>query len=382
MGFFLNSLKIHIKRIICTPVFISSVVLLTVLLLACSFFLSGKENIATVNIGILSVEPDVVTEKAASILLNNNRLNFIRFDASQLDEMTGMVKSRRLECAYIFEKGFLKNVKAERFDNIITLITSPATVASGITNELVFAAVIEASADIISAQIASDMFGLEYEDIAGVFTEKIEAYHAGGIFLRPVFTRENSYNEEVADVFAVRVAHGVMLLLLFIFLYFLIPIFIRDKKEGLYKLLNTPKIFIYYFTLLIAVFIVLFLLSLFALLLLKITAPQALLPLGSELIGITVYLVCVSCIALFCVLTLKSGEPVYAGFIFVLIIQVMFGSLFLDIREFSGFLGQFQFLPSSYYINFLMSSGSVFVPVLVTFIFIVLNSVLIFVQKK
>lgn len=364
------------------PAFILVAVLLTAMILVCSFFLKSNENIVTVNVGILAEEPDAVTEKAFGILLGGSQLNFMSFDASQKDEMIEMVKSRRLECAYIFDKDLLGNVRRERFDKIITVVSSPATVASGIVNELVFSAVINSSADILSAEIAAGMFGLDATDIEGVFTEKIESYHENELFLRPVFQRENSYDENVSNVFAVRIVHGIWITLLFIFSYFMIPMYVNDKKDGLYKMLNTPKILIYFFTQLLASFLALFTLSVFCMVLLRLAVPETLLPIWKELIGAAVFFAVVQSISLFFVLIMKSDEPIYAGFIFVLLFQIMFGNLFLDLREISAVIGRFQVLPSAYYMNYLLNSQSLCVPVVLFFIFILMDAVLILIFAK
>jgi len=350
--FFITGFKINLKRIIKNPLFFCALLIMTALA-ACAFFLRGGGAFA-VNVGIMPREPDALTDKATEALSQNRQINFIIFDASEEDEMTQMVKSRRLECAYIFEAGVMEAVRQERFDNIITLVVSPATVASGVINEAVFAALMRPAAEMLSARVTSDMFGLDITALEDEFALAIEGYNANGVFMEPVFLYENSYIADARDIFAIRAFHGVLITVLFIFSYFLMPIFISDKKNGLFKLLRPAKTAVYYLAQFAAGFLSAFLLGIFAILLLKIFAPAALLPLWKEILALFVYLATVQLIFVLCVLIIKSPEPLYAGFIFILLIQIIFGNLFIDLREINAALGRGQILPSAYYMDYLL----------------------------
>jgi len=375
LSFFIISLIIQLKRILNSAFFFCAAFLLAVSLPICAYFLAGG-GIVTVNVGIMAEEADAFTEKAINRLVSNEQINFILFGAAEESEMTEMVKSRRLECAYILKAGIMENIRQERFENTIALIISPASVASGIVSESVFAAVIDASADMLSSEITADMFGLEADALQTEFTEKIERYHADGIFLRPVFLRENTFNADVSDIFAFRVLRGVWIILIFVFSYFLIPSFINGKKEGLYKMLNPSQTVFYYLSQFLSVFAALSALNLFAVLILKFTAPAALLPMGKELTGIAAYTACGSAFVLFCVILFKNNELIYAGFIFVLLIQIIFGNLFLDLSEISATLGNLQLLPSAYYMKYLLNGQKLTVPLCLFFAFIILDTAL------
>ncbi|MDR1687670.1 MAG: ABC transporter permease [Clostridiales bacterium] len=375
MRFFLSSLSINLKRILTNPLFVCAALILIASILCFSFFIGGKSEI-TVNIGFLAEEPDIVTERLSEILLSNRQINFIKFEVSQKDEMTERVMSRNLECAYIFNSNFGESLKNERFENTIKLITSPATIAHGMINETVFAAAVTSSADILSAEITANMLTLNPADISEEFTEKIEGYHETGIFLKPELLHENEYAHDIQDLFALRALRGVFIIVIFIFAYFLIPRFIQDKNEGLFKMLSSAKFLIYYLSQFLASFLSMFSLGVLSWVVIKICVPHLLFPVFKEVVGGAAFLACVSSAVTFCVLLFKNSEPLYAGFVFVLAIQVIFGNLFLNLEEISLMLGRFQVLPSAYYMNYLLTGGSLAVPVILSFAFILLGAVI------
>jgi hypothetical protein len=179
-----------------------------------------------------------------------------------------------------------------------------------------------------------------------------------------------------------RAIRGAFIIVVFIFAYLLIPRFILDKNEGLYKMLSAPKFLIYYLTQFLAVYIAAFCLGILAWVAIKICAPQVLFPVVNEILGAASYLACVSSGVTFCVLLFKNSEPLYAGFVFALAAQVIFGNLFLDLGEISARLGQMQVLPSAYYMNYLLSAGSLAVPVILSFVFVLLGAAIALIRKN
>ncbi|GHU50164.1 hypothetical protein AGMMS49975_00610 [Clostridia bacterium] len=340
MRFFAVSFWINFKRILFSPLFVSA----AFVLFATLFIMSKTihNDILTVNIGFFAENNNSAGNKIADTLARNDiGVTLSKFDDKE--HMIKLVKQRKLECAYVVKD-------TADLDGILEVIRTEYSAATPLINEMAFAAVLKAFAAEISAKTTADALHADYGVLLPKFTESIQTYYANDIFLSPEFIPQNA-PEKNADIWNLRLFHGVWLTILFVLSYFLIPVFAEGKNRTAFFRQNA---YLYHIGQYAASVIALMLLNLCALLILYKFTSGVIVNLRMEFFGILVYTLCTQLIAQIFAVILPNGEILFSWFIFILVFQVLFGNVFFDLSE---VWADFKVLPSSYYMDFLLHGG-------------------------
>lgn len=355
MRFLAQSFVVHFKLIFKSRTFVFVSVIAAILTGALSVFFSQGSTMFTVKAGIYAESGDSVTDEAISCLLENTSVDFILFE--QEEEMIGQVKTGELECGYVFSEGLKENIRKERYDKLITLYTSPATVSTGILNELVYASVIRGS----SAMVAARLTGGEQKD----FEKRVQSYYDSDIFLTPLITYVN-IPQDISNPYHSKVIHSIMILCIFVFVYFMVPKKINeiskngDKSSSISKFLSQPnqpfyksKVWIYYLAMLTAIFLAVVCIGIISMGIAEVINSELIFSLATELKALAGIGFVYSAIAMVPIILLKNTNILYGAFIYIFALNIILGNLFIDLREVSEFLGSLQIMPSNYYMNYL-----------------------------
>lgn len=201
---------------------------------------AGKDENSGVKIALWA-EGQWSEELAESLKSMDSAFTF--YTCSTKEQVQKDVESRKAECGYIFEKDLKEKLDKKDYKRSIHVYTSPATVLEGLTEEVVFSAVIEKyGPELLKNYI--DSAGVFSEEGTGQIQELYEKYKNNGSTFSFQYRTETGkqVEEKVKAVFPVR---GMGAVFLFVIGLFSGAMLCEDEKKGLYLPISYKKKWIY-----------------------------------------------------------------------------------------------------------------------------------------
>lgn len=344
-SFFVTSIILNIKKILT-----KKVVWIAFFVLPISIFFIGNidNSLPVVTVGI-SFEPndnfsrnifDTVTQQTQ----DNPFLSFITF--YNIEEMKNAIYVNSINHGYIFTQ----NLSNDPFSyNAIQTFVSPRTLAIPIVNEIVSAAILYHGLHSITLDVMDIHF--PQDDVYDFVTESIEFYREQDIFMTPTMISVTKGNpiEEIQNVSTTRINLAVIGITLLAILIFVTPMFISEKNSGILTSLNTLQVAksSYYFSIWTSVFLILFLIGSVATFFLNFHV--------NYFVFLFLYVLKNVIIMAVLYLFMKNDSWIQNFGIFIIIINIFFGGVLIDLNEINETLGAIQnFFPLFHYINFLI----------------------------
>jgi len=332
MSFFVTSLRVNFKRFFLQKTlwftFIGLIMALTV---GGIFFNRTETPFITVVAGVYYDNNCAVQVKIAGILVNGQEelVNFIVYSDKNL--LIEDVRLGRIECGYVLSSELRVRVINSAFSTVVPIL-----------NEIVAAAVFQAFTEEIVTDWLKDFFG--YDNIQEFVAWHFEYYRQADIFMTPDFEGGGFGAEQqisLVDITASRAVHGLIGLAMLIVIMFYMP----ENKAGFNNALRScKKLGIYNFSTFVSVFIVIFMMGLVGVFVMHGLVPV--------LVGnFSVIYLFIYCFAIIVPVKLFSGFVQSFG-LFIIILHVFFGGVFIDLFEINPILGRLQYVfPLYWYLS-------------------------------
>jgi len=284
-------------------------------------------------------------------------VSFVAYD--DLDALLRDVRLGRLECGYVLSADIEKITSRDQA--VATIISSPRTVATPILNELVAAAILSASAQDITQTWLVSQFP-EHNDITDFVTGHFEAYRQMDIFMEPEFAGRAGLAEREAPSTAFvtqkRVFHGLTGLTILVLMMFCAPIFIDEQRLGLPAALRAcGKLTPYYASLWAAAFVIALAIGAAGLVSMALVTPQLLAVAHAQAIALVTYAAVTAALMVVAVRALRSAALIQSFGLIIVILNIFFGGMLLDLAEISPELARLQrVFPLSWYIEAVLGS--------------------------
>ena len=354
MRFFAVSFLLNIKKFLTRRTFWCGLIALPIALALGGVFLQTESPVIIITAGV-HFNPKSALEAAIFDALDETP--FARFTAyDDVEVLIEDVRLGRIECGYIINPN-IENARKGDFAGIVTLVTSPRTIAAPIFNDMFAAAILRASSEYITIDGLRGLFG-ESDEIEHFVTWQFAAYDEMDIFMTPVFVNIIGHDEEIplnlAEVTARRVLRGTIGLTIHILILFAAPIFIDERRYSLQKTLSIHgKLAVYNLSLWAAAFLVMFAVGAAGLASAALFAPSLLAAMQLELAAMAAFsAVCAIFLILFAHL-LKTAKIIQSFGLFIIIANIAFGGVILDLAEISPQLAHLQrFFPLFWYTSF------------------------------
>jgi len=350
MKFFGISLWLGIKEFLIRRVFWLILLILPAILALVIFLLGQDEALISVTAGLHFNVADPFESAIFEALDNTGMVNFVHY--SDVDELLHDVMFGRIEAGYVFTDS-IHNAKSGDFSGIIDLYVSPRTIAAPILNDMVAAALLQSAAPYITTDTLQGFFP-ENTDIEAFVINVFARYAVLDIFMNPVFLTaggESDSPQDFAEITAARLMRGIIGLSIHVLLLFAMPIFAKEGMGHMAKALKShKKLWLYNLSLWLSVFTAMLALGAAGLLTVAILAPQFLAGAVTEIAAII--MLCAVCATVLIILgkLLKSAKHIQAFGLFIIIANIIFGGLIIDLNEFSQSLGTIQqFFPLFWY---------------------------------
>ena len=356
-GFFLLSFILNIKKLAAKKALWVLFVLLPLAIFAGSIFVEREAQLIEVRAGVIYDHDSPFEARIFEYLSGSvSGLPFVRFiPYSDKDEMLKSVSLGRLDSAYIFNPN-IDSAAVGDFSGIVTLVSSPRTVAAPILNDMVAAAILQAAVKDITTDGLETIFG-ESEELRRFINQQFEAYAQMDIFMTPDFRGEAHFtNEETAGFINItlsRIFHGLIGLTILILSMFFAPGFIEERRRGPVKALSVyGKLTLYDFSLWAAVWALSAVTGLTGVLAISAFAPQLAPPVYIGTAALAAYTALNSALFVLAVRVLKTPGLIHSFGIFTVLLNIFFGGVLLDLREISIQLARVQYLfPLYWYIQ-------------------------------
>jgi len=340
MKFFALSFWLNIKKLAICRVFL---LVLPVVLAMGGLFLQSDNEMVAITAGVY-FDTENPFEYEIFQRLTSANVQFVAYnDVAMLLED---VRLGNIDCGYIFNSN-IENARVGDFSEIITLVTSPRTIAAPIVSEIVAAAVLRVAAEDIARDELQIFFGASDEMDAFVAWQ-FEAYKAMDIFMTPIFEGVIGYEDAIPSLMeltARRVMRGMVGLAIQIFALFAVPVFIGDGQHSLRRALVVKgKLIAYDVSLWLAATIVMSAIGVVGLTAIWFFAP---LLLGSFIVEVfSVAMLSAVCAAIIMLAGrfFKSADFIQNFGLFIVIANVIFGGVLIDLAEINMYLGYAQWV--------------------------------------
>lgn len=348
MNFFYISLLLNIKKLIGKKAIIAGFILLPIIIAVYSAIVSSNEPVIVVRAGVFYGEESPLKTAIFEYLLENNTpfIQFVAYDNPHTLKQD--IRQGIIDSGYILTPQVYNALYGDFFE-IINVVTSAASVATPILNDIVAAALLRATVQDITLNGLEGAFGAS-DELSNFVTSQFDAYRQMDIFMIPFFTGEEGA-EANTDNNTLRIFHGFIGLIILILSLFGAPMFIKERQGGLSTALQAHgKLVIYDVSILAAAFIILFATGLIGLIAVNIFMPliYAVLPIAS----LALYAAISSFLLVLMAKFLKSTAFIQSFGIFIVILNIFFGGVLINITELSPTLGQIQWLfPLFWYIE-------------------------------
>lgn len=354
MRFFGICLWLGIKEFLIRPTFWAVLLVLPAILAIAAFLFQSEESIITVTAGVYFDSEDPFERAIFEALDSASMVNFVAYDDA--DELLNDVMLGRIESGYIFNDN-IHNAKTGDFSGIITLSVSSRTIASAVLNDIVAAAVLQTAAPYITNEALQSFFP-ENAYIDAFVAQDFARYALSDIFMTPTFI---SGDGEVADApptiiqaTAARIMRGIIGLGIHILMLFTLPIFAKEGMGHLSRALRFhKKLWVYNLSLWLSPFIMMFVVGAAGLFAAAMLAPSFVAEAGVEIAALAV--LCAVCASILVIVgrLLKSARSVQAFGLFIIIANIVFGGVVLDLSELSPSLAHMQrVFPLFWYTSF------------------------------
>jgi hypothetical protein len=345
MKFFALSFLLNLKKFLTRQTFWWGLVALPVILAFGGMFLRTESPAVTITAGIY-FNPDSAFEAAIFDALYETA--FTRFTA--YDDSRALIEDVRLgriECGYIINPN-IESAKYGDFSGLVTLVTSPRTMVAPIFNDMVTAAVLRASAEYITKEGLRGFFGESDADELNHFVNwQFEAYRQMDIFMVPLFVDTSGQAEEaradLAEITARRVFRGMIGLTIHILIIFAAPIFIEERRSGLTKALSIHgKLAAYDISLWLAAFLAMLVVGASGLASAALFAPYVLPEMPLEIAALTAFAAVCATLPVLAARLLKTSKIIQTLGLFIVIANIAFGGVILDLAEINPNLDYIQ----------------------------------------
>jgi len=354
MGFFLTSFKLNLKKFASQKAILVGLILMLIILSIGGIALNTDTTVIEVTVGVYFDRENELETQVFEIL-ETGETPFVRFVAYDTREaLLEDVRLGRIECGYILHISQESVVRSELRESA-TVVISPRTVATPVLNEIVAAAILRATTQELT-QAALEFFFDGNPDIAEFVAWQFGAYAKMDIFMTPEFAGQSYLAESAPDLFKItasRIFHGLIGLTIFILLLFCTPMFIKERRFGLPMALRAyGKLGTYYASLWAAAFVVSFSIGIAGLCAMAIFAPQLLATPFTELAALTGYAAVCSVLLVLFSYILRNASLIQSFGLFIIILNIFFGGILLDIAEVSPDLALIQRLfPLFWYVE-------------------------------
>ena len=342
---FFLSCKINFKK----PAYLLFLIGLPLIMLQINE-LASSQNEDLILVGIYSENPDSLTRELISeLLLIDGAVKFHLYDSKE-DLLIG-VKNGSIECGYEFPNNLRERIEKMSYKKSIHLITSPSTILSPITNEVVFGVISSLyGSDIASLYVKNSGFFHDKEKAAVQFVkDRYDFYNSGG----GAFQLSYEYLDSSSNITpplkstSVMPVRGLLAVLIFIAALFSCVTWFEERETG--SLSALPN-YLYRSSKYLTLLATLLPLSVSLLITLKLTATWE--GVAKEFASLTLYLVL---IMFFCgILTaIINNSLVLASLIpFYSIASLIFCPVFIDLSTIIPMLSTLEKLfPPFYYLN-------------------------------
>ena len=354
MRFFALSFWLNIKKFLQRPTYLCGLIILPIAIALGGVFLHSETSAITITTGVYFNRDNTLEAAIFDLLSETPYARFVAYE--DLEALIEDVRLGRLECGYILNPN-IENVREGNFAGIVTLVTSPRTIATPILNDIVSAAVLRASSKYITIDGLYRFFG-ESDEIEIFANWQFAAYDEMDIFMTPIFVNITDYNGEtqlsLAEVTARRVFRGSIGLAILILILFASPIFIDERRFSLQKKLSVHgKLAAYDLSLFAAAFSAMFIVGFAGLTSAAFFAPSLLASVRLELFAMAAFSAVNAILLILLARLLKNAKIIQTFGLFIIIANITFGGVILDLAEASPELGYLQwFFPLYWYTSF------------------------------
>jgi len=280
-------------------------------------------------------------------------VEFVLYD--DLEELLRDVALGRLECGYVLNAN-VENALVGDFEGIVTVITSPRTIATPILNDIVAAAILRASVEDVTRDGLINVFG-ESDELDNFVEWQFLAYNQMDIFMVPYFAGEQWYGygdtQSASAQVATRVLHGLIGLTILVLSMFCAVMFIEERASGLGVSLRAHgRLGVYNLSLWASVFVIMFVVGLGGLLAMSLFVPSATYSMPSGIAPLAFYSAICALLLTLTSQVLKNEGLIQSFGLFLLILNIFFGGVLLNLVEVSETLARIQWLfPLFWYIE-------------------------------
>jgi len=330
MRFFVLSLVLHVKKIAKCRAFLVAIISLPIFLIALGNFLRDDGAIVSVSVGVYFEQEHA---EVIQILDEVDFPDFIFYDSIEL--LKDDVRTGRLECGYIFPADI---------GGLVTVVTSPSTIAAPVINDIIAMAVLRVMAESITVDILNTYFE-NREDIEYFAAWQFARYNEMDIFMQPLLIGGDGYDPGAVlqQSILVRLTRGIIGLHILTLALFVVHIFIEEWRGSLIATLAArKKLVAFELSLFFAISLALFAVGAVGVLAVSIWHPYILGAVSAELAAMAVFTVICSAVVVALVRCPWVSGVVINFALFIILANIIFGGVIIDLGEIAPWLRYIQ----------------------------------------
>lgn len=345
------------KRLIKNPAFIFILVLMPLIVTMFNKADIKEEN--NIRVGIYH-EDDQLSKTICENLKNEKGyIKFLVYDDK--NEMIKSVENKKIECGYIFPSDFQNRLDSYKIKKCITCIESPSTILSSLSDEVVFADIIEEYGKNIAAvfakenKITGNDTGEKDEDVIKAYERFNTPEKTFSINYKYIVSERETLTES-GDRTIIYIIHGMVSILILISGLFGAVKWLKDEQKGLYASFdNKEKAIIGFISILVPAVIT----ALSGII--TIYLSNTFTSIQKESISMILYVLLVTGFSYLIKLIVKSGSDICALLPAVTLGSLIFCPVFIDASKFVPFISRInKVFPTFYYLNAISSGKSAF----------------------
>jgi|GEM_PF-1202695 len=331
------SFRITCKRLLRDRAFIGVLLLLPLCLLFCCRLIGGGTPVVQLRAGVLFSPEDPVASHIYDTLPNYPFILFEAYAPEDQPEVEYLVRTGRLDCAYILDDGLTVAVTGSQLEESVTILESPGTVSAPVLNELIYAAILETAAREFTVRQIGSVFGHPEDTIRGYVDARLDFYKSAdsGMFVYSNTGYVSAVREESAGEhpMAARILHGIPALFLMALTLFLLPRFISQKTGELGRRLDMGGLACYYGGMGAALLLLNLLVGALALWVVSYAYPAVLCSVGWEAAMLSAYCLFLTGLGILLAAILKTPDLLMAASIYLILLTLVLGGVLLDWTE-------------------------------------------------
>lgn len=356
MRFFFISWMLNIKKLASKRTFMLAMCLLPACALLCAWPAAGAGGQALrVSVGLCYNEEDEASRRVLAHLSQGSGVGLSVFGADEAGELERAVTKGELECGYVLDPALgarFAGGGADWMNGVVTVVKTRATVADAVVNERVYAALIAAASPYVTARALEEGMGADYEDVLGPVSESVARYATQDIFVTPEYAYEEGGLAETPrgrSPFFGRALRGMIALFGVASVLLACPAFIAERQGRVFTRLPFGRLCAYNASAFAALFTLNAAFGLAGLAVLRLVYPPAVPDFLAAAPALCLYEANLAMIGVFFICLLNSGELITGSFVLILLMNLLFGGVLLDLNEVSSLLGAVSRLFPSYY---------------------------------